>query len=141
MLAYIMAKVLRAHDMSKCIGCFTCMNVCSAFNRRDHSLKKSCIHIRTSGGLEGRFVSSVCLACRKAACEEVCPTGALQPRKGGGVTLKSELCIGCKRCLNACTALAVNFDDDTGTPIICRHCGICAQYCPHNCLEMEDTPE
>jgi len=136
-----MPKVLRAHDMSKCIGCFTCMNVCAAFNLRDHSLKKSCIHIRTSGGLEGRFVSSVCLACREPACAEVCPTAALLPRKGGGVTLKKELCIGCRRCLGACTALAVNFDEDTGKPIICRHCGICSQYCPHNCLTMEESPE
>jgi len=86
-----MPKVLRAHDMSKCIGCFT----------------------------------SVCLACREPACAEVCPTAALLPRKGGGVTLKKELCIGCRRCLGACTALAVNFDEDTGKPIICRHCGIC----------------
>ena len=136
-----MPKALYAHDMSKCIGCFTCMNVCAAFNHKDHSLKKSCIHIKTSGGLEGRFVCSVCLACRVAACEEVCPTAALSARKGGGVTFKEELCIGCKRCVSACTALAVSFDDDMGKPIICRHCGICAQYCPHNCLTMEDSPE
>jgi len=137
-----MPKVLRAHDMSRCIGCFTCMNICAALNHKDHSLKKSCIHIKTSGGLEGRFISSVCLACRhEAACEEVCPTEALSTRKGGGVILKEEHCIGCKRCLNACTALAVSFDDDMGIPIICRQCGICVQYCPHNCLTMEESPE
>ena len=137
-----MPKALRAHDMSKCIGCFSCMNVCAAFNHMDHSLKKSSIHIKTSGGLEGRFISTVCLACRDgAACEEVCPTGALLLRKGGGVNLKEDLCIGCKRCVYACTALAVDFDEDMGKPLICRHCGICAQYCPHNCLTMEELPE
>ena len=136
-----MPRVLRTHEMSKCIGCFTCMIVCAAFNNRDHSLKKSCIHVKTSGGLEGRMISTVCLACRKASCQEVCPTGALLPRKGGGVVLKEELCIGCKRCLKACTVLAVSYDDDAGKPIICRHCGICAQYCPHSCLTMEDVPE
>ena len=136
-----MPKVLRAHDMSKCIGCFTCMNVCAAFNHRDHSLKKSCIHIKTSGGLSGRFVSTVCLACREAACQEVCPTGALSARKGGGVNMKEDLCIGCKRCIRACSALAVSYDEDTGKTIICRHCGICAQYCPHNCLTMEESVE
>ena len=136
-----MPKVLHAQDMSKCIGCFTCMNVCAAFHHKEHSLKKSSIHIKTSGGLEGRFVVSVCLACREAACMEVCPTGALLPHKGGGVDLKEELCMGCKRCIAACTALAVNFDEDMGKPIICRHCGICAQYCPHSCLVMEEVPE
>ena len=136
-----MPKVLRTHEMSKCIGCFTCMNVCAAFNHRDHSLKKSCIRIKTSGGLEGRLVSSVCLACRQAACEELCPTGALSPRSGGGVNLNEKLCIGCKRCIKACPVMAVSFDDDTGKPIICRHCGICAQYCPHHCLTLEESPE
>ena len=136
-----MPKVLRTHEMSKCIGCFTCMSVCAAFNHRDHSLKKSCIHVKTSGGLEGRLVSSVCLACRKAACEEHCPTGALSARPGGGVNLRKELCIGCRRCAAACTVQAVSYDEDTGKPIICRHCGICAQYCPHNCLTMEESPE
>ena len=136
-----MPKALRTHDMSKCIGCFTSMNVCAAFNQRDHSLKKSCIHIKTSGGLSGRFVSTVCLACREAACREVCPTGALSSRRGGGVILKGALCIGCKRCVRSCSALAVSFDEDSGKPIICRHCGICAQYCPHNCLTMEESPE
>ena len=136
-----MPKVLRAQEMSKCIGCFTCMTVCSAFNHRDHSLQKSCIHVKTSGGLEGRYVSTVCLACRNAACEEACPTGALLVRKGGGVTLKDEFCIGCKRCINACTALAISFDEDKSKPIICKHCGICAQYCPHDCLVLEESPE
>ena len=136
-----MPKVLRTNEMSKCIGCFTCMSVCEAFNYKDHSLKKSCIHVKTSGGLEGRLVSSVCLACKNAACQEFCPTGALSARPGGGVNLKEELCIGCKRCLKACTAMAVGFNEDTGKPIICRHCGICTQYCPHSCLTMEESPE
>lgn len=136
-----MPKVLRARDMAKCIGCFTCMNVCSAFNRKDHSLKKSCIHIKTAGGLSGRFVCSVCLACREPACAQACPTGALLPRKGGGVNLNEELCIGCRRCARACTVLAVFFDEGKNKPIICKHCGICTIYCPHNCLIMEESPE
>ena len=89
-----MPKVLRTYEMSKCISCFTCMSVCAAFNRKDHSLKKSAIHVKTSGGLEGRMISTVCLACREAACLEACLTGALIHRAGGGVNLKEELCIG-----------------------------------------------
>lgn len=136
-----MPRVLRAQEMSKCIGCFTCMNVCAAVNHKNHSLAKSSIHIKTSGGLSGRFVSTVCLACREPACEEVCPTGALTARKGGGVIFKEALCIGCKRCVGACTAQAIAFDKDTGKPIICRHCGLCTQYCPHDCLIMQEVPE
>ena len=136
-----MPRVLRANEMSRCIGCFTCMNVCAAFNHKSHSLTKSSIHIKTSGGLSGRFVATVCHACRDAACAEACPTGALTPRKGGGVALNESLCMGCKRCVNACGALAVEFDNKTNTPIICRHCGLCANYCPHKCLTMEEVSE
>ena len=136
-----MPRVLRANEMSKCIGCFTCMNVCAAFNHKSHSLTKSSIHIKTSGGLSGRFVASVCHACREAACAEACPTGALKQKPGGGVILDESLCMGCKRCVSACGAFAVGFDKQKNIPIICRHCGVCAFYCPHKCLTMEDVRE
>ena len=136
-----MARVLRANEMSKCIGCFTCMNVCAAFNHKSHSLTKSSIHIKTSGGLSGRFVASVCHACREAACAEACPTAALVPGKGGGVVLHERLCMGCKRCVKACAVFAAGFDEQVNLPIICRQCGLCANYCPHKCLVMEETPE
>lgn len=133
-----MPRVLRTHEMSKCIGCFTCMNVCAAVNQKNHSLLKSAIRVKTAGGLSGRFVASVCNACKEPACAEACPTRALAPRNGGGVTLKESLCIGCKRCKEACASRAVGYDEDKKKPIICRHCGLCAQYCPHSCLVMEE---
>ncbi len=134
-----MPRVLRAPEMSKCIGCFTCMHMCAMVNQKNHSLYKSSIHIKTSGGLSGRFVATVCHACREAACAEACPTGALTPRKGGGVLLKAAQCIGCKRCVDVCTARAVGFNIDDRKPIICKHCGLCAQMCPHNCLVMVEV--
>lgn len=135
-----MARVLRTKEMSKCIGCFTCMNVCAAINHKSHSLHKSSIHIKTAGGISGKFVAEVCHACRDAACAEVCPTGALGLRKGGGVVLSEELCIGCGRCKDACAAFAIGFDQDSKKPIICKHCGACVQFCPHKCIAMEEVP-
>lgn len=136
-----MAKVLRANEMSKCIGCFSCMLICAGVNRKDHSIQKSCIRIRTSGGLSGKFICIVCQTCREPACAEECPTGALRLRKGGGVLLSVDKCIGCQRCKNACVAHAVGFDNDLRKPIICHHCGQCAKYCPHGCLSMEEIPD
>jgi Fe-S-cluster-containing dehydrogenase component len=127
--------------MKKCIGCFTCMLICAAVHRKNHSILKSCIHVRTSGGLSGRFVSIVCHACQDPPCAEACPSGALSPREGGGATLHPEECIGCRRCENACMVQAIGYDTDTHKPIICHHCGICAQYCPHGCLTLQDTIE
>ena len=136
-----MAKILKADEMNKCIGCFTCMLVCSALNRKDHSIKKSCIHVRTSGGLSGKFVATVCHACREPHCAEVCPAGALKARKGGGVLLDSQKCIGCRRCQQSCMMQAIKFDDDTHRPIVCNHCTVCSRYCPHDCLSVQEVED
>jgi carbon-monoxide dehydrogenase iron sulfur subunit len=133
-----MGKILRTEGMNKCIGCFSCMLVCAAVNQKNHSITKSAIKIRTIGGMEGKFYSTVCLGCiSEIACAEACPSGALMPRDGGGVVFSPEKCIGCKRCETACIAHAVFFDDESKKPIICKHCGVCVNFCPHECLEME----
>jgi len=117
------------------------MFICAAVNRKNHSIQKSCIKIRTYGGLSGKFVETVCRGCREPACAEVCQTDALKLRKGGGVTLKSKKCIGCRRCVPACKIGAVGFDEELNEPIICNHCGLCARYCPHGCLFVEEVAE
>jgi len=137
-----MALVLKADGMKKCIGCFTCMLVCSAVNRQNHSISKSAIKIKTSGGLSGRFVATACIACTgERACAESCPSGALEKRPGGGVILNGEKCIGCRKCVEACIVGAVGFDEQQFKPIICRHCGACAKFCPHECLRMEEVAD
>jgi Fe-S-cluster-containing dehydrogenase component len=132
-----MARHLETTDMNKCLGCFTCMAMCSAANKHMHSLSKSAIKIRTVGGMSTRFIAVNCLACHDdPACASACPSNALTPREGGGVILDEKKCIGCRQCQEACSARAVNFDEDLGVPIICHHCGICARFCPHGCLQM-----
>lgn len=126
--------------MNKCIGCYSCMLSCSAVNQKSHSLEKSAIKIKTSGGLKGRFTSTVCLACKdERACVEICPSGALENRSSGGAILNAERCIGCKKCLSACIIGAISFDKDSNKPIICKHCGVCTNFCPHECLGMEEV--
>ena len=135
-----MAKVMRASGMKKCIGCFTCMQTCAAFNQHNHSISKSAIKVATRGGLSNGFRATVCLACRgERACAEACPSGALENRPGGGVILKKDLCIGCRKCQSACIADAVVFDEQSQLPIICKHCGVCTRFCPHGCLVMEEA--
>ena len=137
-----MPKLLRPVDMNKCLGCFTCMNVCSSVNHKNHSLIKSAIKVRTIGGMTSGYIAIVCLGCKEPACMEVCPSHALEKRSGGGVLLKHpDKCIGCRKCENVCIMRAVNFDDEEKKPIICRHCGVCSQFCPHDCLQMIEAEE
>lgn len=134
-----MPKILTAHEMSKCIGCFTCMSMCSMVNHKNHSVEKSAIRVKTSGGMSGSLMAIVCLGCKDASCMEVCSSDALSPKAGGGVTLNKDKCIGCKKCLDACVAQAITFDETEKKPIICKHCGVCANFCPHGCLSLTEV--
>ena len=123
----------------RCIGCNVCALVCSAYQYHSHSFTKSAIRIRTQGGLEGQFIIDACIGCKDPPCAAVCPTGALTKREGGGVTLKEDLCIGCQQCVKACVVNAIWFDKEENLPIVCKQCGICALYCPHDCITFEEV--
>ena len=136
-----MPKILKPKDMNKCLGCFTCMNVCAVTNKKNHSLIKSAIRVRTTGGMTSSFIAIVCLGCKEPACMEVCPSQALEKRSGGGVLVRENMCIGCRKCEKACIMRAISYDEETKKPIICRHCGVCARFCPHDCLQMVEVKE
>lgn len=132
-----MAKKISIKDIERCIGCQLCMFACT---RRfgDAGLGKSAIRVRSVGGIERGFTVIVCRACEDPPCAKVCPTGALIPRKGGGVLLNSSKCIGCQLCVDACLIGAIFWDDDTNKPIVCTQCGYCVDFCKYGVLEIEE---
>jgi Fe-S-cluster-containing dehydrogenase component len=130
-------RVLRAVAMSKCIGCCSCMLACARNVHGDYSPVKSAVRIHSSGGFQGRFVANICRACLHPACVEACHSGALSEREGGGVKLIQEKCIGCRKCIDACSVKGITFDEQENIPIVCLQCGSCVKSCPHNVLSME----
>ncbi|MCK4547251.1 MAG: 4Fe-4S dicluster domain-containing protein [Candidatus Eisenbacteria sp.] len=127
---------LEVVDAERCVGCQCCMFACT---RRVGAggLAGACIGVRSAGGMSRGFKVVVCRACDDPPCARACPTGALQPRKGGGVRLDAARCIGCEACRDACIMGAVYWNDETGKPAICTHCGFCVSYCPYGVLGVE----
>lgn len=133
-----MAKRLAANGINKCIGCFSCMIACAAVNEKSHSLNNSRLKIRSKGGLQSKFIAVTCKACIDPPCFEACNYNALEKRLGGGVIQKLENCVGCKECVKACSVGAAFFNEEKKKALICKQCGVCTRFCPHECLEMED---
>jgi Fe-S-cluster-containing dehydrogenase component len=124
-------------NLDRCIGCESCVLACSRTWYHAFSYDLSRIQIRTAGGIEGRYIVAVCRACTDPPCARSCRTGALTPRKGGGVILKPELCDSCGLCQKSCIIQGAVRYDNSGKPLICKHCGICAKYCPHQVIQLE----
>lgn len=127
---------LEVVDAERCVGCQSCMFAC-ARRHGEAGLAKTCIGVRSYGGMTRGFTVVVCRACENPPCSRVCPSGALTPRRGGGVRLDPDKCLGCCFCRDACILGAVFWDDEINKPMICLHCGYCARYCPHGVLALE----
>ena len=132
-----MAKRLSVIDADRCVGCQACMFACT---RRTGSggLDASCIHVHSAGGFRKGFTVIVCRACPDPPCARVCPTDALTPREGGGVRFRSNRCIGCRNCEQACPFGAVLWNNTEDKPRICVYCGYCADYCPYEVIALEE---
>ena len=127
-------------DAQRCVGCELCMFAC-ARRQNDVGIASSCIGVQSAGGMVNGFTIIVCRACDDPPCAKSCPVDALSIRKGGGVILRKEKCIGCKTCVGNCILGAIFWDSEIEKPMICIHCGICVKYCPHGVLALEQKTE
>jgi pyruvate ferredoxin oxidoreductase gamma subunit len=54
--------------------------------------------------------------------------------------IDKDTCIGCKSCWIFCPETAINWDKDSNKPVIeyrkCKGCGVCANECPVDAIEM-----
>lgn len=135
-----MAKRLSVLDVDRRVGCQARMFACVRRLGKG-GLEGTTIHVKSAGGFRKGFVVIVCRACHDPPCARVCPTDALVTREGGGVRLKTKLCIGCENCVEACPFGAIFWDPQQNKPEVCVYCGYCAPYCPYDVLALEEVEE
>ncbi|MDI6800280.1 MAG: 4Fe-4S binding protein [Actinomycetota bacterium] len=142
------------HDQERCIGCFGCEVHC----KLEHNVPVGPRLVRmmqvgpkmVGGKLKTAFLTMRCNHCEKAACTQVCPTGAMQKRDDGIVFSDENACIGCKACIEACPFGAPQFNPQTKKIIKCDYCmervdrGLwpaCATKCAAKALYFGDVNE
>jgi len=137
-----MSKLLRVLNREQCIGCYSCMFACSRTWFQAITVEKAALRVKNYPGVEGAFSIRPCYGCQDPDCARACPSGALTARVGGGVDLNEEKCIHCNTCVAACVSNALQWDQETETPIVCHQCGLCVQFCPNGVIGMVDiAPE
>lgn len=151
-------------DPTVCIGCKACEVACKQWNQLpafdddhqtmsgnsyDNTRKLDGTHWRHVKFIEdfsedrrnGRWtmLSDVCKHCVKAACLEVCPTGAIIRTEFDTVVIQSDTCNGCRACIAACPFGVIDINPVSNTAQKCTLCydrlkagmePACSQACP-----------
>ncbi len=136
-----MARRLKVVARDQCIGCFSCMYACSRTWHQALTVSKSALRVRAYAGVEGAFSIRVCRACDDPDCVRACPTGALSKSQKGHIKLDPDKCNGCMECVKACLIQGLQWDWETGRPIPCLQCGVCARYCPNGVIAIVEEQE
>lgn len=100
-----MARFGMVIDLKVCVGCQACTIACKASNGTPPGVFFAQVHEREVGeypNARREFLPVLCNHCDDAPCVDVCPTGASFQREDGIVSVKSDLCIGCRSCDLAC---------------------------------------
>ena len=125
-------------DPEKCTGCRTCESFCSFRWEKAVAPSGSAITV-VKWEDEGVHLPVVCGQCDRAACLEVCNTGAISINaETGAVAVDTARCVGCKMCVTACASGGVAYIAREGTARKCDLCDgdpLCARICPHDAIE------
>ena len=157
-------------DTTLCIGCKACEVACKEWNGVPddglHFLESSYDHTGAlsantwrhvafverprADGVQWLMSSDVCKHCTRAACLEVCPTGALFRTEFGTVVVQEDVCNGCGYCVPACPFGVIDQRHGDGRAWKCTLCydrlkadltPACAQACPTRSIQFGPLDE
>jgi len=113
-------------DTRRCVGCHACSVSCKTENDVPIGVTRSWVEYIEKGeypNVTRNFLPRLCNHCSEPQCVKVCPTGATYKRKEDGiVVVDSDVCIGCKYCIQACPYDARFINPRTGTADKCDFC-------------------
>lgn len=165
-------------DSTKCIACKSCQAACKQWNQLPADGSKTVSDLRkdlagaisqgpaslTSStwlvvaaneedkeiGIDWSFARIACMHCTNAACQAVCPTGAISKTSMGGVIIDQNKCIGCQFCNYHCPYNIPKLNPVTNTSWKCWLCqdrignGLkpaCVAACPTGTLDFGDRQD
>lgn len=105
-------------DMSRCLGCYTCINACKMCYGTRPGINYNGVETVEWGeypNAKRHYKLTMCMHCDNAPCVAVCPVGATFKTAEGPVVVDYEMCIGCGACVTACPYDARHLvtDDET----------------------------
>ncbi len=128
-------------DTSKCMGCRACQVACKQWNQLPADktefagtyenpprvspvtwMRITFQEEETDKGVKWYFGNQRCMHCTDAACEIVCPVGAIYHSEEGTVNINFNKCIGCNYCAASCPFKVISFNRKTDLPTKCTFC-------------------
>lgn len=140
-------------DNRKCIGCHACSTACKSENEVPVGVNRTWVKYVEKGEFPDTrryFQVTRCNHCANPPCVPICPTKAMYRREDGIVEFDSNICIGCKACMQACPYDAIHIDPDSGTAAKCHFCAhrtdvglepACVVVCPVHAIIAGDMDD
>lgn len=120
-------------DITKCIGCWKCVDACSDTYNLDNEIPK---RTDLGDGLSDtrwttiidqpgqHYVRKFCRHCAEPACASACIVGALRKTPEGPVVYDRGKCIGCRYCMMACPYGIPRYEWSSPVPYV-KKCIMC----------------
>lgn len=136
-------------DLTKCIGCRSCVVACKLWNNLRYTKKRKSENLSETVAVEKdeldaenwtviqakefltedgkkllRFVKKQCMHCLDPACASACFSKALRVNENHAVVYYPDLCVGCRYCMIACPFDIPKYQWDKTFPLIekCQYC-------------------